>query len=76
VLSAESQEADEVLRIERLVTAEGELPPGVANVPARVHVAKEWVYPEDGTRRGRGRRHEAGLRFAGPTSSTCRCGSC
>ena len=51
VLSAEEvEEADEVLRIERLVTAEGEPLPEEEwpNVPgARVHVVKEWVYPED-----------------------------
>jgi ParB family chromosome partitioning protein len=47
---AEAQESGEVLRIERLVTAEGApLPeeewPGVPG--ARVQVVKEWVYPED-----------------------------
>lgn len=51
VLSAEEvAEADEVLPIERLVTAEGEPLPEEEwpNVPgARVHVVKEWVYPED-----------------------------
>ena len=51
VLTAEEvAEADEVLRIERLVTAEGEPVPEEEwpNVPgARVHVVKEWVYPED-----------------------------
>ncbi|MBS2937045.1 ParB N-terminal domain-containing protein [Nocardioides sp. J2M5] len=51
VLSAEEvQEADEVLRIERLVTEDGEPLPEEEwpNVPgARVHVVKEWVYPED-----------------------------
>ncbi|GAA1149722.1 ParB/RepB/Spo0J family partition protein [Nocardioides aquiterrae] len=51
VLSAEEvAEADEVLRIERLVTAEDEPLPEEEwpNVPgARVHVVKEWVYPED-----------------------------
>lgn len=51
VLSAEEvAEADEVLRIERLVTAEGEPLPEEEwpNVPgARVQVVKEWVYPED-----------------------------
>ena len=39
-----------MLRIERLVTAEGEPLPEEEwpNVPgARVHVVKEWVYPED-----------------------------
>jgi ParB family chromosome partitioning protein len=51
VLSAEDvAEADEVLRIERLVTEDGEsLPeeewPNVLG--ARVQVVKEWVYPED-----------------------------
>lgn len=51
VLSAEEvAEADEVLRIERLVTEDGEsLPeeewPNVFG--ARVQVVKEWVYPED-----------------------------
>lgn len=51
MLSAEEvEEADEVLRIERLVTEDGEpLPeeewPNVTG--ARVHVVKEWVYPED-----------------------------
>jgi ParB family chromosome partitioning protein len=51
VLTAEEvAEADEVLRIERLVTAEGEPLPEEEwqNVPgARIHVVKEWVYPED-----------------------------
>ena len=51
VLSAEEvAEADEVLRIERLVTAEGEPLPEEEwpNIPgARVQVVKEWVYPED-----------------------------
>ena len=51
VLSAEEvAEAEEVLRIERLVTADGEPLPEEEwpNVPgARVHVVKEWVYPED-----------------------------
>ncbi|NHC22192.1 ParB N-terminal domain-containing protein [Nocardioides sp. IC4_145] len=51
VLSAEEvAEADEVLRIERLVTEEGESLPEEEwpNVPgARVQVVKEWVYPED-----------------------------
>jgi ParB family chromosome partitioning protein len=51
VLSVEEvAEADEVLRIERLITAEGEHLPEEEwpNVPgARVHVVKEWVYPED-----------------------------
>lgn len=51
VLSAEEvAEADEVLRIERLVTEDGEPLPEEEwpNVPgARVHVVKEWVYPED-----------------------------
>ena len=51
VLSAEDvEEADEVLRIERLVTEDGEPLPEEEwpNVPgARVHVVKEWVYPED-----------------------------
>ncbi len=51
VLSAEEvEEADEVLRIERLVTEDGEPLPEEEwpNVPgARVHVVKEWVYPED-----------------------------
>jgi ParB family chromosome partitioning protein len=51
VLTAEEvTEADEVLRIERLVTAEGEPLPEEEwpNVPgARVHVVKAWVYPED-----------------------------
>jgi ParB family chromosome partitioning protein len=51
VLSAEEvAEADEVLRIERLVTAEGEPLPEEEwpNVPgARVQVVKEWIYPED-----------------------------
>lgn len=47
---AEAEQSGEVLRIDRLVTAEGE---PVAeeewpNVPgARVRVFKEWVYPED-----------------------------
>lgn len=51
VLSAEEvEEADEVLRIERLVTEDGEPLPEEEwpNVPgARVQVVKEWVYPED-----------------------------
>lgn len=51
VLSAEEvAEADEVLRIERLVTEDGESLPEEEwpNVPgARVQVVKEWVYPED-----------------------------
>lgn len=54
VLTAEEVEAAEatsgVLRIERLVTAEGEPVPEEewASVPgARVQVVKEWVYPED-----------------------------
>lgn len=51
MLSAEEvEEADEVLRIERLVTEDGEPLPEEEwpNVPgARVHVVKEWVYPED-----------------------------
>ncbi|MBM0127886.1 hypothetical protein [Pimelobacter simplex] len=51
MLTAEEvAEADEVLRIERLVTAEGEPVPEEEwpNVPgARVQVVKEWVYPED-----------------------------
>ncbi|WP_248580887.1 ParB/RepB/Spo0J family partition protein [Nocardioides sp. InS609-2] len=47
---AEAEQSGEVLRIDRLVTADGE---PVAqeewpNVPsARVRVVKEWVYPED-----------------------------
>ena len=44
------RESGEVLRIERLVTAEGEPVPEEEwpNVPgARVRVVKEWVYPED-----------------------------
>jgi ParB family chromosome partitioning protein len=47
---AEAQESGEVLRIERLVTADGEPLPEEEwpNVPgARVQVVKEWVYPED-----------------------------
>ncbi|WP_300385188.1 ParB N-terminal domain-containing protein [uncultured Nocardioides sp.] len=51
ILSAEEvAEADEVLRIERLVTEDGESLPEEEwpNVPgARVQVVKEWVYPED-----------------------------
>ncbi|KRF20139.1 hypothetical protein ASG90_19505 [Nocardioides sp. Soil797] len=51
VLSAEEvAEADEVLRIERLVTEDGDPVPEEEwpNVPgARVQVVKEWVYPED-----------------------------
>ena len=51
VLSAEDvAEADEVRRIERLVTEDGESLPEEEwpNVPgARVQVVKEWVYPED-----------------------------
>lgn len=51
MLSAEDvAEADEVLRIERLVTEDGESLPEEEwpNVPgARVQVVKEWVYPED-----------------------------
>lgn len=51
VLSAEEvAEVDEVLRIERLVTEDGESLPEEEwpNVPgARVQVVKEWVYPED-----------------------------
>ena len=51
ILSAEEvAEADEVLRIERLVTEDGEPLPEEEwpNVPGvRVHVVKEWVYPED-----------------------------
>ena len=51
VLSAEEvAEADEVLRIERLGTEDGESLPEEEwpNVPgARVQVVKEWVYPED-----------------------------
>ncbi len=51
VLTAEEiADSDEVLRIERLVTAEGEPLPEEEwpNVPgARVQVVKEWVYPED-----------------------------
>ena len=51
MLSAEEvEEADDVLRIERLVTEDGEPLPEEEwpNVPgARVHVVKEWVYPED-----------------------------
>ena len=51
VLSAEEvAEADEVLRIQRLVTEDGEPLPEEEwpNVPgARVQVVKEWVYPED-----------------------------
>ena len=51
VLSAEEvEEADEVLRIERLVTEDGEplAEEEWPNVPgARVQVVKEWVYPED-----------------------------
>lgn len=51
VLSAEEvAEAVEVLRIERLVTEDGESLPEEEwpNVPgARVQVVKEWVYPED-----------------------------
>lgn len=53
VLSAEEvTEVDEVLRIERLVNAEGEPIPEEEwpNVPgARVQVVNEWVYPEDET---------------------------
>lgn len=47
---AEAQESGEVLRIERLVTEDGESLPEEEwpNVPgARVQVVKEWVYPED-----------------------------
>ncbi len=51
VLTAEEvAAADEVLRIERLLNAEGEPVPEEEwpSVPgARVHVVKEWVYPED-----------------------------
>ncbi len=51
VLTAEEiADSDEVVRIERLVTAEGEPLPEEEwpNVPgARVQVVKEWVYPED-----------------------------
>lgn len=51
VLTAEEvAQADEVLRIERLVTENGEplAEEEWPNVPgARVHVVKEWVYPED-----------------------------
>ncbi|UUW88623.1 ParB/RepB/Spo0J family partition protein [Pimelobacter simplex] len=51
VLTAEEvEQADEVLRIERLVTENGEplAEEEWPNVPgARVHVVKEWVYPED-----------------------------
>jgi len=51
VLTAEEiAQADEVLRIERLVTEDGEplAEEEWPNVPgARVHVVKEWVYPED-----------------------------
>ena len=51
VLTAEEvEQADEVLRIERLVTEDGEplAEEEWPNVPgARVHVVKEWVYPED-----------------------------
>ncbi|MDP2772544.1 MAG: ParB N-terminal domain-containing protein, partial [Nocardioides sp.] len=54
VLTAEEvtevEQSGEVLRIERLVTAEGEPVPEEEwpNVPgARVRVVKEWVYPED-----------------------------
>ncbi|MCK5927178.1 ParB N-terminal domain-containing protein [uncultured Nocardioides sp.] len=51
ILSAEEvAEADEVLRIERLGTEDGESLPEEEwpNVPgARVQVVKEWVYPED-----------------------------
>lgn len=62
VLTAEEvAEADEVLRVERLVTEDGEPVPEEEwpNVPgSRVHVVKEWIYPgddydetsEDGTR--------------------------
>lgn len=52
VLSAEEvADADEVLRIERLVAEDGEplAEEEWPNVPgARVQVVKEWVYPEDG----------------------------
>ncbi|MBZ5733599.1 ParB N-terminal domain-containing protein [Nocardioides sp. TRM66260-LWL] len=51
VLTAEEvEQADEVLRIERLVTEDGEplAEEEWPNVPgARVQVVKEWVYPED-----------------------------
>lgn len=51
VLTAEEiAEADEVVRISRLVNSEGETLPEEEwpNVPgARVHVTKEWIYPED-----------------------------
>jgi ParB family chromosome partitioning protein len=46
----EAEQSGEVLRIERLVTTEGEPVPEEEwpNVPgARVRVVKEWVYPED-----------------------------
>ena len=47
---SEAEQSGEVLRIERLVTEDGEPLPEEEwpNVPgARVHVVKEWVYPED-----------------------------
>ena len=51
VLSAEeAEESGEVLRISRLVTAEGEPVPEQEwpNVPgARVQIVKEWVYPDE-----------------------------
>ena len=51
VLTAEEvEQADEVLRIERLVTENGEplAEEKWPNVPgARLHIVKEWVYPED-----------------------------
>ncbi|GAB7005285.1 hypothetical protein JCM18899A_27580 [Nocardioides sp. AN3] len=47
---SEAEQSGEVLRIERLVTEDGEplAEEEWPNVPgARVHVVKEWVYPED-----------------------------
>ena len=79
VLSAEEvAEADEVLRIERLVTEDGESLPEEEwpNVPgARVQVVKEWVYPEDEYDEDDGGRGRRTTRPPSPTSSTCRCGS-
>ena len=48
--SEQAEQSGEVLRIERLVTEDGEplAEEEWPNVPgARVHVVKEWVYPED-----------------------------
>jgi ParB family transcriptional regulator, chromosome partitioning protein len=77
---AEAQQSGEVLRIERLVTADGEPLPEEEwpNVPgARVQVVREWVYPEDEydeDAEDEVSEQDEEYEPAEPTSSTCPCG--